>query len=161
MSLIEIIATFISALAVGLIVLFIGRSLDRRRSEKQRKLVELNAPWKRSRKALRRVEEPLKQLDKMNKDSDKYPGPKCIKLSKKIGDATQQIDGSLPEFAGIKEKLLEYMGQSPIYGTISFEDFAYSFQKKHGDISEPLELWREAQEVLNRTAKLPYSEKDV
>ncbi len=135
----------------------------RRQDKKQRKLNELNAPWRRSRAALSQVKEPLIQFNQMDKFPDIYTPAKCSGLASEIEKAAQELDES-SEFVEIKKRLLRYAAQrSYIYGTCpwTIDDLKFLFQKNLGGIFEPLVLWNEAQEVLKRTATPPYSDKDV
>lgn len=134
---------------------------EREKREKEEKIKELNQVWKRDRKILSNLQQPLKEFNQMNRFPDSYKAPKCLELASYIEKEAQEIQRS--EFQEIKRKLLEYAGRrNQINQNAPLKVLQKYFQKRsEPNKFEPLVLCEEIEEILKASSNPPFTENDL
>jgi hypothetical protein len=134
---------------------------ERVKNEKQEKIDNLNKAWKSDREILRKLQQPLKEFNQMNRFPDTYNAKKCLELALDIEREAGKIQR--PEFKEIKEKLLEYGGRrNQINQNTLLHVLKGLFQKRvEPNKYEPLVLSEEIEEILKSPSTPPFSEKNL
>jgi len=134
---------------------------EKEKRDREEKIKELNQTWKRDRKILSDLQQPLKEFNQMNRFPDRYKAPKCLELASNIEKEAQNIQR--PEFQKIKGKLIEYAGgRNQIDQNTPLRELRILFQRQiEPNKYEPLKLCEEIEEILVNTSTPPFSEKDI
>jgi protein-tyrosine-phosphatase len=134
---------------------------ERNKKIKQEKIDELNRIWRMDRESLRKIQQPLREFNQMNRFPDTYRAKKCMELASDIEREAYQIQQ--PEYKEIKEKLLEYARRkNQIDQNTPLNILMGIFQKRiEPNKFEPLVLHDEIEENLRSTSTPPFSEKDL
>lgn len=105
--------------------------------------------YERDKEILRKIKQPLREFNQMNRVPDSYRAPKCLELASMIETDAEKIQSS--EFREIKEKLLDYARRKgQIDQNTPLKDLMKLFQRRIDDKHEPGVLIEEIEEARRK-----------